>query len=75
MDQNMLPLKYSGLMDPKSPKIEDYLESCKQRRLWSFTPLSYPPYIEAADAGLRMSKMLNSRIDNEKILSFIPPKQ
>lgn len=52
-------------------KVEDYLESCKQRGLWSFTPLSYPPYIETVDAGLRMSKMLNSRIDKEKILSFV----
>lgn len=51
--------------------IKDYLKDCENNGLWSFTPLSYPPYIETVYAGLRISQILNLNINKEKILEFV----
>jgi len=56
-------------IDKKS--IKDYLKDCENEGLWSFTPISYPPYIETIYAGFRISEILNLKVKDKNILNFI----
>jgi len=57
----------------RKPKknIKDYIKDCESNGLWSFTPLSYPPYIETVYSGLRISQILNLNVNDKKILEFV----
>lgn len=56
---------------PPKRSIKGYLKDCENGGLWSFTPLSYPPYIETVYAGFRISEILNLKVKDKNILKFI----
>ncbi len=57
---------------PNKKDIKNYLKYCEDNGLWSFTPISYPPYIETVYAGFRISEILNLKFKNkDNILKFV----